>query len=145
MLEGRGQRVLVVDDDPTILELVSTRLDLAGYVCRTARDGREAMSALREARPQAMILDINMPELDGFGVLRKMGLMGFLPGVPVMVLTARHEAYDVAAAIKLGARDYLAKPFNDQVLLQRVMRLLRPAPQRTAEKQPPSPDPSLFL
>lgn len=145
MLEGRDQRVLVVDDDPMILELVTTRLELAGYVCRSARDGRAAISALREARPQAMILDINMPELDGFGVLRRMATMGLLPGVPVMVLTARHEAYDVSAAVQLGARDYLAKPFNDQVLLQRVARLLRPAPQRAGAAKPPASDTNLFL
>ena len=124
-------RILVVEDDPIILDLITTRLDIAGYDTYFARDGFEGLSRLHELRPSALILDINMPRLDGFGLLRKMRLEGI--NTPTMVLTARNQPDDVRQAITLGARDFLAKPFKDDQLLQRVGRLLRRAPQRPAK------------
>jgi len=82
------------------------------------------------------VLDINMPRLDGFGLLRKMRQEGL--NVPTMVLTARNQPDDVRQAITLGARDFLAKPFKDEQLLQRVGRLLRRAPGRAAKAPPPA-------
>lgn len=120
----RARRVLVVDDDAHILELITTRLNIAGLETRTARNGNEAIHALAEFRPEAMILDINMPVLDGFGVLAHMKAQGLTGKTPTMVLTARNNAGDVAKAVQLGARDYLSKPFNHAQLLQRVGRLL---------------------
>ena len=133
-IEGLRPRILVVDDDKAILTLVGTRLTLAGYDIYSARNGAEALSRLDGVRPQAMILDLNMPILDGFGVLRALGLEK-AHRLPTMVLTARHEASDVHAAVKLGARDYLAKPFKDQQLLMRVARLLRPRADRLSLEQ----------
>lgn len=127
MLNSRGPRVLVVDDDPMMLELITTRLDLAGYEAHGCGDGLQALNRLRDLKPAAMVLDINMPKMDGFAVLKRLREMGRLPGLPVMVLTARHEISDVHAAMSLGARDYLAKPFNDKQFLMRMVRLLRPA------------------
>jgi two-component system OmpR family response regulator len=123
---------LVVEDDPMMLELICTRLDLGGYQTMQARDGLEGLDRLRDMKPEGMVLDINMPRLDGFGVLRQMKTLGHLPRVPVMVLTARNQSDDVREAIKLGARDFLAKPFEDQKLLSRVARLVRPGVVRTA-------------
>ncbi len=120
-------RVLVVDDDPMILELLVTRLELAGYQVHTARDGHQALTRILEVQPQAMILDVNMPRLDGFGVLQHLKSTGRIMTLPVMVLTARYQASDVQEAIKLGARDFLAKPFKDNQLFLRVGRLLRSA------------------
>lgn len=118
-------RILVVDDDPMILELLVTRLDLAGYEVVTARDGHEALKRIPDTHPHAMILDINMPRLDGFGVLQHLKSTGRILTLPVMVLTARYQASDVQEAIKLGAIDFLAKPFRDKQLFMRVERLLR--------------------
>ena len=118
------KRILVVDDDRAILELVSTRLTLAGYDVFTARDGHDALKKLATLRPAAMVLDLNMPGLDGFGVLQRMGAEGAAK-TPTLVLTASHAAADVQRAIKLGARDYLAKPFRDAHLLMRIARVLR--------------------
>ena len=118
--------MLVADDDPGILELVTARLDLAGYISCKAKNGIECMSRLTELKPAALILDINMPGRDGFDVLRRMGPAG-VAKTPTMVLTARNEPEDVRRAIVLGARDYLAKPFKDEQLLMRVARLLRRA------------------
>ncbi len=119
-------RILVVDDEPMILELLVTRLELAGYQTFSARDGHEALKRLADTQPHAMILDVNMPRLDGFGVLRHLQASARGFPLPVMVLTARYQATDVQEAIRLGARDFLAKPFNDNQLLLRVRRLLRP-------------------
>lgn len=117
--------ILVADDDPLVRELILTHLRLAGFDAHGARDGREAVERARALRPQALILDINMPELDGFGVLAALQELRLTPGTPVLVLTARHAADDVRRAIKLGAKDYLAKPFTQEQLMARVGRLLR--------------------
>lgn len=119
-----ARKILVVDDDESITDLLATRLAMAGYNVVTASDGFEAIRALKDQRPHAMILDINMPGLDGFGVLEHMKKQG-VHKPPTLVLTARHNAGDVEKAIRLGAKDYLAKPFNDRMLLIRVGRLLR--------------------
>jgi len=123
-VETRPRRVLVVEDDPFLLELITTRLELAGFDTRAARDGSQALQRLIEFRPEAMVLDINMPVLDGFGVLIHMQAQGLTEKTPTMVLTARNSPEDVAKAIKLGARDYLSKPFKDEQLIARVGRLL---------------------
>ena len=123
-VETRPRRVLVVEDDAFLLELITTRLELAGFDTRSARDGSQALQRLTEFRPEAMVLDINMPVLDGFGVLIHMQAQGLTEKTPTMVLTARNSPEDVAQAIKLGARDYLSKPFRDEQLIARVGRLL---------------------
>ena len=123
-LEARARRVLVVDDEPYLLELITTRLELAGFDTRQARDGSQALQRLAEFRPEAMVLDINMPVMDGFGVLSHMQAQKLTEKTPTMVLTARNSPEDVAKAIRLGARDFLSKPFRDEQLIARVGRLL---------------------
>ncbi len=126
------RRVLVVDDDLSILELVRTRLTLAGYMVLTARNGAEALTRLNARRYDAMVLDLNMPEADGFQVLEWTKTLAFAPP-PTLVLTARHDVADVNRAIRLGARDYLTKPFQDRQLLMRVARLFRTQPSKAAD------------
>lgn len=116
-------RVLVVDDDANVRDLIRVRLDQAGYDVHTARTGIEAIGRIGELNPGAMVLDINMPEMDGFGVLAAMQQKQV--SLPVLVLTARHAGDDVRRAIGLGAKDYLTKPFNEAQLLARVARLMR--------------------
>ena len=125
-------RILVVEDEPMVLELIVTRLELGGFQCFAARDGHQALHRLREVRPVGMLLDINMPGLDGFGVLERMRSDEAIGRVPTMVLTARNQPEDVARAVRLGARDYLSKPFRDEQLLARVARLIRKAPATAA-------------
>lgn len=124
-------RILVVDDDPMVLEIVTTRLSLAGCTTYSARDGLAAVERIREARPVGMVLDINMPGLDGFGVLKHMKITGSIRSIATLVLTARNRPEDVELAIALGARDYLAKPFKDDQLLVRMARLLRKRDPKT--------------
>lgn len=136
-------RILVVEDDDLVLELIVTRLEIAGYRTFYARDGQEGLSRLNEVKPAGMVLDINMPKLDGFGVLERMKAMGLVQQVPTMVLTARNQTDDVRRAVSLGARDFLAKPFKDEQLLARVGRLMRKTPPRpapaAASVAPPEP------
>jgi DNA-binding response OmpR family regulator len=127
-----GQRILVVDDDLMMRELLTTRLSLAGYETFQARDGREAIDALRRQRPAGMVLDINMPGFSGFDVLHHLDDSGVIDSLAVMVLTARNQIDDVRRAMDLGARDYLTKPFDDVQLLARVARLMRTASSRYA-------------
>lgn len=122
--EPRRRRVLVVDDEPFLLELIVTRLELAGFETCSARNGDEALRRLADLRPEAMVLDINMPIMDGFDVLAQMKAQGLTDRTATMVLTARNNGADVARAIQLGARDYLSKPFDDAQLIARVRRLL---------------------
>lgn len=138
--EIKQPRILVVEDDPLVLELITTRLDLAGFHTFSARDGYEGLARLKEVAPAAMVLDINMPKLDGFGVLRGMKALGI--AVPTLVLTARNQSSDVQEALKLGALDFLSKPFQDQQLLMRVGRLLR---KPVARPKPPRAIPSVVI
>lgn len=118
-------RILVADDDLGVRDLIRTRLEIAGYDVHTAKTGAEALGRVRELRPNAMVLDINMPLLDGFGVLETLKTEFAEKRLPVLVLTARHAADDVRRAVGLGAKDYLTKPFSESQLLARVARLLR--------------------
>lgn len=130
---GEPLTVLVAEDDPHIRELVRARLAAAGYTARTARDGDEALNRILTEPPHLLVLDINMPGLDGFRVLEAMQGYG-VRDVQVMVLTARHAANDVRRAMDLGARDFLAKPFSDAQLLARVNRLARPVATPAADE-----------
>ena len=123
--EALGEAILVVEDDPWVLDLITLRLELAGYRSFYARSGVEGVKRLHELRPAAMILDINMPDLDGFGVLRQMAQMEESRRVPTLVLTARKQEADVRTAIQLGASDFMTKPFNGDTFLARVARLTR--------------------
>lgn len=132
-----SDRVLVVEDDRGILDLVVTRLQIAGYRTSFARNGSDAIESMRTTTPQAMVLDLNMPGLDGFGVLRRLRELGL--GIPpTLVLTARNASCDVSEVVRLGARDFLTKPFRDQDLLARVARLLRRRPAPVGETRLPS-------
>lgn len=140
--EIRKPRIFIAEDDRAVLELIVTRLTIAGYETRYGRTGGEALEGIRNSKPAAVILDINMPGIDGFEVLRRMKASPALSAIPVMVLTARNSPTDVRDALAQGARDYLTKPFKDAVLLARLTRLLRPRP---SGGNPPSGDDDLLL
>jgi len=127
-IEARRRRIFIAEDDRNLLELLTTRLSVAGYDTAFGRDGWEAIDGIHSTRPDAIILDVNMPRLDGFGVLRHIRKSPLVANIPVMMLTARNAPGDVKEALALGARDYLAKPFSDALFLARVARLLRARP-----------------
>jgi DNA-binding response OmpR family regulator len=121
----RARTILVAEDDASVRELVRTRLQLSGYDVLTARTGGEALSRVRNLLVDGVVLDINMPEVDGFEVLKAMQRTPAISRLPVLMLTARHAEQDVRRALVLGARDYLTKPFSEQQLVARVARMLR--------------------
>jgi DNA-binding response OmpR family regulator len=119
-----GPTVLVVEDEETIAEFVSMGLSYAGFNVAVARDGREGLEEFRRLKPSLIVLDVMLPELDGFAVLRQIRLQG---DTPVLMLTARGEVDDRVQGLELGADDYLPKPFKFKELLARVRALLRRA------------------
>jgi len=118
-----SSRVLVVDDDPDVREAVETALELDGHRVATAADGLEAMKRLAQADVDAIVLDVLMPNLDGFEVCRR--LRGNGNRTPILILTARDSEEDTIRGLDLGADDYLVKPFALGELLARVRALLR--------------------
>jgi two-component system, cell cycle response regulator DivK len=115
-------RVLIADDDPTVLALVKAALQNFGMDCYTASDGRSALDMLRRQQLHAAVLDVNMPELDGYAVLS--GVRGENLPVKVLLLTARQQENDVIRGFALGADDYMVKPFSPMELVARLKRLL---------------------
>lgn len=120
--------MLVVDDDPNIRFLLTTYLSRMGCVTREAADGREALAAIPTFEPEVMILDLSMPHVDGFGVLEEMRRQGLTERIKVLVLSARSQREEVGVAMSLGARDYMAKPFDEKHLVLRMARLLIRSP-----------------
>src|SRR5215216_1761737 len=118
--------VLVVEDEPTIAEIVARYLERAGYETRTAGDGLSALAAASESRPDLVVLDIMLPELDGLEVMRRLHVQ-FERQVPVILLTAKGEEADRVAGLRLGADDYVVKPFSPAELVARVDAVLRRA------------------
>jgi two-component system, OmpR family, response regulator len=116
-------RVLVVDDELNITELVSLGLRYEGFDVSTARDGREALRAIRDFKPELVILDVTMPDIDGFEVVRRMRAEGLW--MPVIFLTARDATEDKIAGLTVGGDDYLAKPFSLDELIARVRAMVR--------------------
>jgi DNA-binding response OmpR family regulator len=121
----RPATILLADDDPLIASIVRHRLQKAGYRVDHAADGAAALRAVEGARPDLLILDLKMPELDGLGVLRQLRADERLRSLPVIILTALGDEEDVLRGFSAGADDYLAKPFSPAELAVRVDRLLR--------------------
>jgi DNA-binding response OmpR family regulator len=122
------RRVLVVDDDDDIRLLLEELLRGAGYAVETAQDGRVALRAFHENPADVVVLDLSMPELDGFETLER---LRDLSDVPVILLTARSGEIDKVRGFRSGADDYVVKPFGRQELLARIEALLRRAPEPT--------------
>jgi two-component system KDP operon response regulator KdpE len=122
-------KVLVVDDEAAIRKAVSRALSSRGFVVEVAAGGEEALGSVRTFDPDLMVLDLNLPELDGLEVCRRVRAWS---AVPILVLSVREEEADKVAALDLGADDYLTKPFGVDELMARVRALLR----RTGQGSP---------
>ncbi len=118
-------RILVVDDDPGICDSLERALRREDYAVTIAHDGEEALAAVDSQCPDALVLDVSMPKLDGLSVCRRLRAAG--SRVPILVLTARHSLGDKVAGLDAGADDYLAKPFALEELLARLRAIMRRA------------------
>ncbi|HEX6596070.1 MAG TPA: response regulator transcription factor [Acidimicrobiales bacterium] len=130
-MEETKTRILVVDDEPNITDLVSTALRYEGFDVEVASDGRSALSAGQTFRPELMVLDVMLPDLDGFSVVRR--LRSDNVPVSVVFLTARDATEDKVAGLTLGGDDYVTKPFSIEELVARVRAVLRRAQGPTAK------------
>ncbi len=119
---ARDMTLLIVDDEPRIRDLVRMNLELEHYSVEEANNGIEALAKLRDMLPDLIILDVSMPEMDGFEALRHIREVST---VPVIMLTVRQSEADRIRGLDLGADDYLAKPFSPPELLSRIRALLR--------------------
>ena len=131
-------KILVVDDDTELRELIGFALRQAGYLVLMAADGTEALRLFDVEQPDIVILDVNLPQLSGFEVCRRIRAEAT---TPIMLLTVRSSEEDQVQGLDLGADDYLTKPFSPRTLLARVRALLRraeidrPAPQSAGDLQ----------
>jgi CheY-like chemotaxis protein len=118
--------IVMADDDPTTRVIVSTTLKNSAMDCHAVADGQEALQAVHELKPDALVLDVNMPKLDGFEVLATIRREALTAQLPVLILTSRQHEADVLRGFALGASDYVVKPFNPMELAARLRRLLQP-------------------
>ncbi len=120
-------RVLVVDDDPDIVDLLRIRLELSGHTVRTASDGERGWEAILDEVPDLAVLDVSMPRLDGLSLTRRLRGHAETVGLPILVLTAAVQTADAEEAIAAGATAYAKKPFSPKALVGRVQVMLEQA------------------
>lgn len=123
----RDATILIVDDDPEILRLLQGYLQQAGFQTLTAYNGETALHQLRAARPDLLLLDIMLPQMDGWEITRIVRRDPALAEIPLILITARVEDVDKIVGLELGADDYVTKPFNPREVVARVQALLRRA------------------
>jgi DNA-binding response OmpR family regulator len=132
------RKVLVVDDEPVLVETIAYNLEQAGYEVMTAADGASALEVARRERPDLVILDIMLPEMDGLEVCRLLRRENGTATTPIMMLTAKGEEIDKVVGLEVGADDYVTKPFGRRELLARVKALMRRAEYPSqGEERPP--------
>ena len=126
--------ILVIEDEPSIGDVVSLYLKRAGYQVSVARDGEAALEALARQLPDLVILDLMLPKVDGFEITRRLRQQG---DTPIIMLTARKQESDRIAGLEMGADDYVVKPFSPQELVSRVRAVLRRTRPATTQNERP--------
>jgi two-component system response regulator ResD len=138
--DDRRRTILVVDDEATITEVVSRYLRRAGYRAETAADGAQAVAVAADARPDLVVLDLMLPRIGGLEVMRRLREQdrgtGAAP-IPIILLTARGEETDRITGLRLGADDYVVKPFSPAELVARIDTVLRRVDRPPVESAPP--------
>jgi DNA-binding response OmpR family regulator len=134
-MDWRKAKVLVVDDEPDAVELVSFNLKKAGLEVLTAEDGVEALAKARETAPDAIVLDVMLPEMDGLEVCRVLRQEARTAAIPIIMVTAKGAEMDRVLGLELGADDYLTKPFSPRELILRIKKLLQPRPAAPEKEQ----------
>jgi len=129
--EMAGEKVLIIEDDPTLLRVLKDNFEFKGHVVETAADGRKGLEAALDGKPDLMILDIMLPEINGYEVCRLVREEGL--EMPIIMLTAKGEESDVVLGLNLGCDDYVTKPFSIKELLARANAFLRRRREREQE------------
>ena len=125
------ERILIAEDDPSVSESARLLLERAGYVVTTVDDGRRALDAALDDRPDALVLDVMLPSMDGFEVCREIRRTSQMP---ILMLTARTETTDIVVGLELGADDYITKPFDGAELVARLRAVVRRAVVEPTER-----------
>ena len=115
-----NNRILVVDDTPANIQMLASTLKEKGYQISVATNGRQALDVVDRVKPDLILLDVMMPEMDGFETCRRLKASEQSSQIPIIFLTAKTETTDIVQGFELGAVDYVAKPFNSHELLARV-------------------------
>jgi two-component system phosphate regulon response regulator PhoB len=125
MDRAMAERILVVDDEPDLLELVRINLDQAGFAVETAETGEDALRALRRSPPDLMVLDLMLPDVSGTEICRRVRADAEVARLPIIMLTAKSDEVDRVVGLEVGADDYVTKPFSPRELVLRVRAVLR--------------------
>src|SRR5690606_18003981 len=136
------ERVLVVDDDPIVRDVLERYLEREGFAVSAAADGVEALTAIEASRPDLVLLDLMLPRVDGFEVFRRARERD--TRLAVIMLTARGNQTDRIVGLEAGADDYVAKPFSPREIVARVRAVLRRSEERGGEAAEPAPEPIVF-
>ena len=134
-MENNEIKILVVDDEPDIVEILQYNLEKEGYTVTTAENGKEAITKAKESTPHLIILDIMMPDMDGIETCREIRSISKLEHTLIAFLTARNEDYSQIAGFDVGADDYIKKPIKPRVLTSRVRGLLRRIANDTSSQE----------
>ncbi len=127
-----NERVLIVDDEVSICELIKLDLEFEGYIVETANDGQEALDKVQAFNPDIMILDLMLPKINGYDVCKKVNAE---KGIPIIMLTAKADIIDRVLGLELGADDYITKPFDSRELMARVKALLRRSKNKSSKEE----------
>jgi two-component system, OmpR family, alkaline phosphatase synthesis response regulator PhoP len=138
MIVHNNKKILVVDDDKDIIEFVSYNLKKEGYSVMSSANGHSAIQIAKEYRPDLILLDIMMPELDGIETCERIRALPDLSGILIAFLTARAEDFSQIAGFSVGADDYITKPIRPKVLISRIQALLKRTPGNLNSKQIPA-------
>ncbi len=119
------KRILVVDDEPELVELIETRLKAAGYETLVAHDGQEALDKARQEKPDLIVLDLMLPKIDGYKVCRMLKFDEKYKKIPIIMLTARAQQSDEKLGLEIGADGFITKPFQHEIILAKIKSLLK--------------------
>lgn len=136
-----ARKILVVDDEAVLVETLAYNLEQAGYQVMTAADGASALDVARREKPDLIILDLMLPEMDGLEVCRQLRRESSTAITPILMLTAKGEEIDKVVGLEVGADDYVTKPFGRREILARVRALLRRAEYTPAPEEQPAQEP----
>jgi DNA-binding response OmpR family regulator len=120
------KKILAVDDEPNILMSIEFILEMEGYEVHTARDGNEALEVAQRVHPDLILLDINMPNKDGYEVCRLLREQPELAGIKVIMLTAKGQPLEKKKGLEVGADEYVTKPFGAEDLLEKIRAMIEP-------------------